>query len=129
MTAMDGFRYFCFFILAFAAAMFIVAGISALCPPFAEIITARAVRFFDKAHPKECARVIAKLTAFVALGFAIGGAAGLVIGEKGFFLLPVALVLCGVSGWRLVKNDYEAMKYQKADEGETDPGSTKEDTK
>ncbi len=107
---MDGFYYFCIFILVFAAGMLIIAGISALCPPLAEIVTARAVRFFDKAHPKECAGVIAKLTAFIALGLAIGGVAGLVIGEKVFFLLPVALVLCGVLGWKLVKKDYEAMK-------------------
>ncbi len=115
---MDGFYYFCIFILLFAAAMLIIAGISALCPPVAEIITARAVRFFDKVHPKECARVIAKLTASIALGLAIGGIAGLAIGEKGFFILPVALILCGVSGWRLVKKDYEAMKYRKEDEEE-----------
>lgn len=63
---MDGLYYFCIFILVFAAGMLIIAGISALGPPVAEIVTARAVRFFDKAHPKECARVIAKLTASVA---------------------------------------------------------------
>ena len=113
---MDGFFYFSIFIMCFAGIMLLLAGLAVLCPDVAKIMTARAVGFFDESRPKESARLIAKMTAFVAVGLAVGGLVGLVFGEKAFFVLPVSIILSCLTGWKFTKKDYYDLKPQDGEE-------------
>ncbi len=66
--------------------------------------------FFDETHPEESARLIAKMTAFTALGLAFGGLAGIVFGEIAFPVLPFSIVIFCLIGWKFIKKDYKALK-------------------
>ena len=115
---MDGYFYFCIFVLCFAGLTLILAGVAYIFPPFAHMLTAKAYGFFDETHPKESAKLIAKMMLFIALGLGVGGLAGMLIGEYGFFLLPVSVIGAVILGRKVTGKDYEELKGVKGGDPE-----------